>query len=132
MESEKEFNAKLKNEINARFDVLFKKIGNNRQQLANKVVTARHELIKELNKAKVDAKREAEILREVTSIEKMAAKQLPHLERTVVVSAPQQKPIEKPSPPKTPATPVPTPAKSKPAAKKPPAPAKKAAPKKKK
>jgi hypothetical protein len=77
---EKEFNVKLKQEVNDKFDTLFRKIGNNRQQLATKVVAVQHAILKELNKSKVEEGRQREILREVAETERMAAKQLPHVD----------------------------------------------------
>ena len=95
MEPNNDLNTKLKEEINKIFEDLFKKIGNNRQQLANKVIGFHKEINKELSKMQVDANREAVIRREVARIEKMAAKQLPHLERIPIrtplpVAAPRQ------------------------------------------
>ncbi len=95
MEPNNDLNTKLKEEINKIFEDLFRKIGNNRQQLANKVIGFHKEINRELSKMQVDANREAVIRREVAGIDKMAAKQLPHLERIPIrtplpVAAPKQ------------------------------------------
>jgi len=78
METTKELNVELKEEVNKMFADLFKEIGSNRVQLANKVMVLQKEIHKELNKTKVDAHRKKEILREVANMGKMAAQQLPH------------------------------------------------------
>jgi hypothetical protein len=123
MEPSKDLNGKLKEEVNKIFEDLFRKIGNNRQQLANKVIGFHKEINKELTKTTVDAKREVEIRREVAGIEKMAAKQLPHLERTpprtatpVAAPAPAVAKAPAPAAPKVPApveAKVPAPVKTK-------------------
>src|SRR5258708_692469 len=115
MEPSNDLNAKLKEEINKIFEDLFRKIGNNRQQLANKVIGFHKEINKELTKTQVDANREAEIRREVAGIEKMAAKQLPHLERIPIrtplpVAAPR--PVVSKAPPPMVKAPAPVAAKA--------------------
>lgn len=87
MEKDKELNSQLKGEVNHRFEDLFKKIGNNRPQLSNKVIAEYKEINKELNRDKVDAQRASEILHQVSGVEKMAARQLPHLEKVMVKPA---------------------------------------------
>jgi len=79
MEQKKDLNKELSAEINNIFAGLFKEIGNNRQQLTNKVLATHTALHKELSKAKVDANREKEIRLEVSGIVRMAHQQLPHL-----------------------------------------------------
>ena len=109
MEPNKDLNTKLKEEVNKIFEDLFKKIGNNRQQLANKVIGFRKEINKELTNTAADSKREVEIRREVAAIEKMAAQQLPHLERIPLRPVAPAAPIvaKTPAPVKA-KTPVPT------------------------
>ena len=79
MEKNPELNKELKEEVNKTFADLSKEIGNNRQQLANKVLEVQREINKELSRNNVDAKRKMEILAEVSKVVKMAAQQLPHL-----------------------------------------------------
>ena len=79
MEKNPELNKELKEEVNMTFADLSKEIGNNRQQLANKVLEVHREINRELSRNKVDAKRKMEILAEVSKVVKMAAQQLPHL-----------------------------------------------------
>ncbi len=79
MEKTQDVNKEFKEEINKIFADCSKEIGNNRQQLALKVLRLHQEINKELSKTKIDAKREKEIRSEVASMIKMAAKQLPHL-----------------------------------------------------
>jgi hypothetical protein len=79
METNPELNKELHAEVNATFASLYKEIGNNRQQLANKVLGLHKELNKELGRSTVTEQRKKEILAEVARIVKMAAQQLPHL-----------------------------------------------------
>ncbi len=79
METNNELNKELKDVVNKIFADLSKEIGNNRQQLANKVLSLHKEINKELTKNEIDAGRKKEILAEVSKIVKMASQQLPHL-----------------------------------------------------
>jgi hypothetical protein len=88
MEASKELNSELKAQINKRFEDLFKEIGNNRQQLAAKVLEVHRNINKELSKEKVDEKRQNELLAEVSKIERIAAQQLPHILRKPMPGAP--------------------------------------------
>ncbi len=78
-----ELNPELKKEVNGRLEDLLKKIGNNRQQLSNKVVGFYRDINKEMNREKLDTAAKESILKEVAGIERMAAKQLPHLEKVI-------------------------------------------------
>lgn len=105
MDKNEELNKELKEEVSKTFADLSKEIGNNRQQLANKVLSLHKEIHKELNTNKVDAKRKQEILNEVSRIVKMAAQQLPHLKmnapKTVTSKPVTPKAVTlKPAPPK--------------------------------
>ena len=73
----KEHNAEFKAVVNKRFEDLNKLIGTNRAQLSTKVSGVHFEILKELSKEKIAAKRQEEILTEITHTEKMAHKQLP-------------------------------------------------------
>ena len=73
----KEHNAEFKTTVNKRFEDLNKLIGPNRAQLSTKVSGVHFEILKELSKEKIAAKRQEEILIEITHTEKMAHKQLP-------------------------------------------------------
>ena len=112
-----EFNLALRQTINDTFASLLKEIGNNRQQLFNKVLGIHKELNKELSKGPVDAQREKQVLHEVASVLRMAAGQLPHL-RTV---APKEIAPLRPTPPPPPKkveAPAPAPASPRPEPKK--------------
>jgi hypothetical protein len=133
MESTTELNKELKEEVNKIFADLFKEIGSNRAQLSNKVLVLHKEFNKELSKEKVDGKRKAEILSEISRIVKMAAQQLPHLKRIISPKPAMASPkpsvaVAKPAD----TTPKPEAPKSIPAAKKKSAPAAKTPVKKKK
>ena len=99
-----EFNPELKEEVSKILSQLYREIGNNRQQLTNKVLGLHREINKELNASKVDAERAKGILAEVARIVKMAAQQLPHLKmnpgRPVAPSVP--KPVAPKPVPQTP------------------------------
>ena len=114
MEKNQDLNKELKEQINTTFADLFKEIGNNRQQLNNKVLNVQMGIIKELSKGKVDAKRQKEILHEVSATVKMAAQQLPHMKlnlpKPATPSAPSTTPTKKPT---TPPAASPPPAKKK-------------------
>jgi len=131
-----ELNKELKEEINKALTELLKEIGNNRQQLFNKVMGFHTELHRELSKNKIDADREKEIHIEVNRIVKMAHQQLPHLKfkspQVATATTPTVKPEPKAKPePKPKAEPKPKPeAKAKPKPK--PAPKAKPTAKKKK
>ena len=136
MEKSVELNKELKEEINKTLTDLLREIGNNRQQLFNKVMGFHTELHKELSKNKIDADRQKEIHIEVNRIVKMAHQQLPHLKfktsqpavapapgakpEAKVKPEPKPKPEVKPKPkPEAKAKPKPKPApKAKPTAKK--------------
>jgi len=95
MEKTQDVNKEFKEEINKIFADCSKEIGNNRQQLALKMLRLHQEINKELSKTKIDAKREKEIRSEVAGMIKMAAQQLPHLK----LKAPQPTTASAPSPP---------------------------------
>ena len=79
MDKDAEINKELKEEVSRIFSDLSREIGNNRQQLANKVLSIHKEINKELTRNEIDANRKKEILSEVSRTVKMAAQQLPHL-----------------------------------------------------
>ena len=91
---------KLKETIRQRFDELYQRIGTNRQSLATKVLMVDQSIIKELNKEKIDAAAEKEILGKVRDIEKMANNQLPHVRKPIVAAAPPAKPAKEATPAK--------------------------------
>ena len=105
MDKTKAFNNELKEEINKIFADLAREIGNNRQQLAFKVLGVQKEINRELSKGKVDAKQEKEIRSQVSGIIKIASQQLPHLKMNA--PPPPQSPVAK-----TPAVPATKPPKS--------------------
>jgi hypothetical protein len=86
---------RLKELVRKRFDELYQRIGTNRQALATKVLTVDQSIIKELNKEKIDAAVEKDILGKVRDIEKMANNQLPHVRKPAVVATPAAKPAKK-------------------------------------
>lgn len=90
MEKKKEPNKELAEEIHNIITDLLKEIGNNRQQLTNKVLAMYKVIHKELGKAKVDAARDAEMRKEVAAIVRMARHQLPQHK-----AAPARKPAAK-------------------------------------
>lgn len=90
MEKKKELNRELAEEIHNTVTELLKEIGNNRQQLTNKVLALYKGIHKELTKAKVDAGREQGIRKEVAAIVRMARQQLP-----MHVAPPTAKPVKK-------------------------------------
>jgi len=127
MEPSKELNKEFKDEVNLIFADLFKEIGSNRAQLANKVLGIQKEINKELTKDKIDDQRKKEIRIEVSRTVKMAAQQLPHLKRNLLdrPTPPPVKAVEKPlaepaakKPAKPLKKPVEKPAQARPAKKK--------------
>src|ERR1043165_1975334 len=82
---------KLKETVRQRFDELYQRIGTNRQSLATKVLMVDQSIIKELNKEKIDAAAEKEILGKVRETERMANNQLPHVRKPAVAAAPPAK-----------------------------------------
>lgn len=102
MESKKALTAdqvsKLKETVRQRFDELYQRIGTNRQSLATKVLMVDQSIIKELNKEKVDAAVEKDVLGKVRDIERMANNQLPHVRKPVVSAAPSAKPAKETKP----------------------------------
>jgi hypothetical protein len=116
-----ELNSELKAAVNKRFEELFKHIGNNRVQLANKVSGVHRELNKELSKETIDEKRKVQIMIEVSKIEKMAAQQLPHMLRHAVkpISENPASPVAAAPKPPAPPAPVKPPQAAKPVAAKP-------------
>lgn len=96
---------KLKETVRQRFDELYHRIGTNRQSLATKVLLVDQSINKELTKEKIDASHEAEILRKIREIEKIANNQLPHIPKPISspvstpASAPKPAPAAKPTKP---------------------------------
>jgi len=90
MEKKKEPNKALAEEIHNTITDLLKEIGNNRQQLMNKVLAIYKGIHKELTKDKVDAEREKGIRKEVAAIVRMARHQLPQH-----ITPPAPKPAKK-------------------------------------
>ncbi|HRI78757.1 MAG TPA: hypothetical protein PLR06_04405 [Cyclobacteriaceae bacterium] len=132
-----ELNKELKEEIGKTLTDLLKEIGNNRQQLFNKVMGFHTELHRELSKNKIDDNRQKEIRIEVSRIIKMAHQQLPHLkfkvpQTTAAVATPRPEPKPKPEVKPKPEPKAKEEPKAKPAAKPKPAPKAKPVAKKKK
>ena len=78
-----EFNRELRDQINKTFTELFDEIGNNRQQLFNKVLSVHQRINKELTKSAADANKQKEILREVSATLRMASSQLPQIKTSL-------------------------------------------------
>jgi hypothetical protein len=91
---------KLKETVRQRFDELYQRIGTNRQSLATKVLMVDQSIIKELNREKVDAAVEKDVLGKVRDIERMANNQLPHVRKPVVTATPPAKAAKEAKPAK--------------------------------
>jgi hypothetical protein len=100
MESNKALSAdqlsNLKEIVRQRFDDLYHRVGSNRQNLMNKVLSEHHQINKEFAKEKIDEDREKEILRKVREIERAANSQLPLVHKVVAPSTPTSSPTTPP------------------------------------
>src|SRR5882724_7370431 len=79
---------KLKATVRQRFDELYQRIGTTRKNLENTVLLVDQAITKELNKEKIDAKREKDLLGKLRDIEKTANNQLPHVHKAPVAATP--------------------------------------------
>jgi hypothetical protein len=77
MAKKTDHNYALLAETDSQFSNLLKEIGNNRQQLFNKVLAAHTAIHRELSAGPINSAREKEIRMEVSRTVKMASHQLP-------------------------------------------------------
>ena len=93
-----ELNKALREEINKIFADLSVEIGKNRQQLANKVLSAHMAINKELSRNAINADREKAIRHEVAAVVRMAHQQLPQMKFSLPKAEGTPKPAPKPAP----------------------------------